>query len=373
VKKQVLISGASIAGLTLAYWLNKSGYKVTVVEIANEPRLGGSPVDIRGITLDVTKRMKLFEQIKSTRLNMEIVEFKNGKDITEGSMLLKNVGAQLPDNDIEIERNILVNILFKAVENAVEFIFDNSIAALKETKDDVKVTFKNGLQRSFHLVFGCDGLHSGVRKLCFGKETEHTHFLGQYFSITNVSKSLIKQNTGQLYNVPGKAIALYAYNNRTDIVFGFLSEKEIPYDYWNVEQQRKIILEQFTAQGWRTAELLEEIMNEKTFYFDKLCQIKMPSWTKGRVALVGDAGYCASPASGMGASLSIIGAATLADALQKYNGNFELAFQDYNKDLRPFVEEIQATAIIGREYLVPRTEEAIKKRNSQKTFITKTE
>jgi 2-polyprenyl-6-methoxyphenol hydroxylase-like FAD-dependent oxidoreductase len=124
-------------------------------------------------------------------------------------------------------------------------------------------------------------------------------------------------------------------------------------------------------KGWRTGELLEEIEKATDFYFDKLCQVKMASWTKGRVVLVGDAGYCASPASGMGASLSLIGAAALADALVESENDLEKAFEKYNQSLRSFVEEIQATALIGSQFLVPRTEEEIKLRNAQKAVITK--
>ena len=223
-----------------------------------------------------------------------------------------------------------------------------------------------GSQQAFDLVVGCDGLHSVVRKIWFGHEAEYTHFLEAYFSITIVNKLLIKQKTMQMYNVPEKAVSLNAYNNKTDIIFCFFSEKEIPYDYRDTDQQRKIILEQFAGQGWRTTELLEEVQHSKNFYFDKFCQVKLPSWTKGRVALVGDAGYCASPAAGMGASLSLEGAAALADALQKHDENFELAFQDYNKNLRPFIEEVQAAAEFNiSQNFIPRTEEAIRKRNTQ--------
>jgi 2-polyprenyl-6-methoxyphenol hydroxylase-like FAD-dependent oxidoreductase len=259
-----------------------------------------------------------------------------------------------------------VQIMLEKLKDNVEFIFSNSITALTETEDDIKVDFKTGPQRSFDLVFGCDGIHSGVRKIWFGHEAEYSHFMGAYFSITIVNKLLVKQKTMQAYNVPDKGIMLNAYNNKTDVIFCFNSEEEIPYDYRDEEQQRKIILEQFAGQSWRTAELLEEVQQSKNFYFDKFCQIKMPSWTKGRVALVGDAGYCASPAAGMGASLSVSGAVALADALQKYNGDFELAFEDYNKNLRPFIEEVQATAELNvRENFIPRTEEAINKRNAQ--------
>ncbi|MGF6927650.1 2-polyprenyl-6-methoxyphenol hydroxylase-like FAD-dependent oxidoreductase [Chitinophaga sp. W2I13] len=364
--KKVLVSGASFAGLSTAYWMNKLGYKVTIVEIANGLKMGGTPVNIEGNTVDIVKRMGIFEQIKSNRLVMEMLEFKNADDVTEGTMILKREGEQLREDECEIERNTLLNILFDTVKNDVEFIFNNSITALNETNDDVEVTFKDGSQQAFDLVFGCDGIHSAVRKIWFGNEAGYLHFLGQYFSITIVNKLLIKQNTTQFYNVPDKVVMLNAYNNKTDIIFCFRSEKEIPYDYRDEEQQRKIILGQFQEQSWRTAELLDEVMNATTFYFDKLCQVKMPSWTKGRVALVGDAGYCASPATGKGGSLAIDGAAALADAFLQHNGDFELAFQDYNKNFRPFIEEVQAEAIrMGLETLVPGTEEAIRKRNTE--------
>ena len=364
--KKVLISGASIAGLSTAFWMNKLGYKVTVVEIAKQPRTTGAAIDIRGTTVDVIKRMGIFEQLKLNRLSVEKVEFKNADDTTAGSILLHNNREELPDDDIEIERDKFIGILFDGLKTDVEFILNNSIAALNETNDAIQVTFKSGLQLSFDLVFGCDGIHSAVRKIWFGHEAEYSHFLGAYFSITIVDKLLVKQKTMQAYNVPGKGIMLNAYNNKTDIIFCFHSEKEIDYDYHDTAQQRRIILEQFAGQSWRTAELLEEVQHASNFYFDKFCQIKMPTWTKGRVALVGDAGYCASPAAGMGASLSISGAGALADALRKHNGDFELAFQDYNKDLRPFIEEVQATAELNvQENFIPRTEEAIHKRNTQ--------
>lgn len=365
-KRSVLISGASMAGLSSACWMNKIGYKVTLVEIANEPRTAGGAVDIKDAAMDAVKRMGIFEQLKTHQLNVELIEFKNAEDITEGSISLTSEGEELPEDEIEIERDLFVGIMFDEIKNDVEFLFNNSITALNETKDDIQVTFKNGAQQSFDLVLGCDGIHSGVRKIWFGEESEYSHFLKAYSSLTILNKLLIKQKTMQMYNVPDKAVMLNAYKNKTDIIFCFNSEKEIPYDYRNEKQQRKIILEQFAGQSWRTEELLEEIKNSNNFYFDKFCQIKMPSWTKGRVALVGDAGYCASPAAGMGASLSVIGATTLADALIKHNGNFELAFQDYNQSLRPFIEQVQATAELNvRESFIPRTEEEIRKRNTE--------
>jgi 2-polyprenyl-6-methoxyphenol hydroxylase-like FAD-dependent oxidoreductase len=221
--------------------MNKLGYKVTVVEMANQPRTAGAAVDIKGPASDAAKRMGIFEQIKSSRLHLEMIEFKNADDSTESSVsLVKGGGAELPpDDDIEIERDKFVNILLDKLKNKVEFIFNNSIAILNETKNSNEVTFKDGSHGTYELVFGCDGVHSGVRKIWFGNETEYAHSLNAYFSNTIVNKLLIKQKTMQMYNVPGKGVMLNAYNNKTDIIFCFNSEKEILYDYRDQEQQKK--------------------------------------------------------------------------------------------------------------------------------------
>jgi 2-polyprenyl-6-methoxyphenol hydroxylase-like FAD-dependent oxidoreductase len=364
-KGKVLVSGASFAGLSTAFWLSRLGYEVTVVEVARGLRRGGTAVDIKGNTVDIVRRMGLFEQIRSNRLSLLRWELKNERDVTERSLVVRNEGDPPSDEEFEVERDVLLDMLFNAVRDRVEVIFDDSVTALSETKDGVEARFARGSRRTFDLVFGCDGTHSAVRRLWFGDEQQYMHFLGQYFSITIVDKLLIERDTAQMYNEPGKAVMLNAYKNKTDIVLAFASDTEIPYDYRDQEQQRRIIAEQFAGRGWRTAELLKEVRGSNSFYFDKLCQIRMPAWTKGRVALVGDAGYCASPAAGMGGSLAIDGATALADSLRDRDGEFELAFRDYNERFRPFLEEVQEAAVrFGLEKLVPRTEDAIRARNT---------
>jgi 2-polyprenyl-6-methoxyphenol hydroxylase-like FAD-dependent oxidoreductase len=365
-KKKVLVSGASFAGLSTAYWMRELGYEVTIVEIAPGERKGGTAVNIGGQTVDIVKRMGIFEQIRANRMDLQSWELKNERDITERTMAVRKEGELPPDDAFEIERDVLLKLLLDLVRDNVELVFGDSITALSETHDGVDVTFEKGTRRSFDLVFGCDGIHSAVRKIWFGHEAEYTHFLEQYFSITIVDKLLIKRDTAQMFNVPCKAVMLNAYKNKTDIIFCFVSETEIPYDHRNEAQQRKIIAEQFASEGWRTAELLREVEGSKSFYFDKLCQIRMPSWTKGRVALVGDAGYCASPAAGMGGSLALDGASALADAMRNHGADFERAFREYNVSFRPFIEGVQAEAVrTGLESLVPRTAEAIRERNAR--------
>lgn len=275
-------------------------------------------------------------------------------------------GEAPSDDEFEIERSVLLNMLFEAVKDRVEVVFDDCITALREVTDGVEATFAKGARRRFDLVFGCDGIHSAVRKLWFGDEGQYLHFLGHYFSITIADKLLIERDTAQMFNVPGKAAMLNAYKNNTDIILSFASDEEIAYDRRDEGAQRHIIAERFAGLGWRTAELLQEVQRSKSFYFDKLCQVRMPSWSKGRVVLVGDAAYCPSPAAGMGGSIAIDGAAALADAMRNHEGDFERAFRAYDERLRPIIDEIQAEAVrTGLETLVPRTEEAIRARNER--------
>lgn len=363
LKDKVLVVGASFAGLTTAYWMNKLGFDVTVVEVAGSLKKGGTPVDIQGPTVEIIKRMGLFDRVRANRLKMGRLEFKNADDVTEGGMDRQTDDQQGASEDCEIERDVLLEIMFDTVKDDVAFQFGTSIASLEDSANDVTVAFKDGSQQSFALVFGCDGNHSSVRRMLFGPETDYAHFLGQYFSITIVEGLLIEANTTQMFNVPGKAVMLNAYNNKTDIVLCFSSEKEITYDYRDEALQRQIIAGQFSGLSWRVAELLEKVAKSETFYFDKISQIKMPSWTNGRVALVGDSAYCASPAAGMGGSLAIIGATTLADALEKHSGEFNAAFKEYD-GFRPYIEEVQARAAGNLEMLIPQTEQAIRLRNS---------
>ena len=358
----VLISGASFAGLSAAWWMNKLGYSVTVVEIAKGLRKGGTPVNIRDGVIDVVRRMNLLERIKSESLPPRPMAFLDA----HGSPLplALSQAEEQPEEEYEIERDALLDMLFGEVRDHVEFFFADSISGLEQSADEVAVTFTSGRQRSFSLVLGCDGTHSAVRRMCFGEESSFLVFLQCYFSLTIVNKLLIEGDTSQMFNVAGKAVMLNAYNGKTDIAFCFFSEKEIDYDRRNTEEQKRMIRENLEDEGWRTRELLNEMSRCEDFYFDKLCQIRMRSWSKGRVVLVGDAGYCPSPAAGMGGSVAILGAAALADALREHPGDLKAAFQRYDKSFRPTVEEIQTQAVeFGLEMFLPRSDEAIQERN----------
>ena len=292
MKKQVLISGASIAGLTLAYWLNRYGYKVTVIEITKGLRRGGSPIDVRGNTLKVAAQMGILEKIKAKEFihTDEIVNAKN-ETIVDFSL---NAQAEYL-GDIEIHRDDLVDILYESIPiNEVEFLFENRIEELIQGEDKVEVTFKNGESRDFDFVFGADGAHSAVRKLAFGAEENYSKFFGEYFAIVeapNIKPN--KPNSGAIYNEPGKMAAIYPFKNAVNAFVVFRSPK-LNWDYKNQEQHKQILKDIFKNSSWRIPEIIEAMVHSDNLYFDEVCQIHMPAWAHGRVALVGDAAHAAS-------------------------------------------------------------------------------
>lgn len=354
--KQVLISGASIAGLSLAYWLNRFGYEVSIVEISSGLRRGGSPVDVRGDALNVVKEMGIMEKIREKKFihTDEIVNARNETLVTF------EINAQTEYlGDIEIHRDDLVDILYQNIpENEIEFLFNNSVVQLFEHEDNVKVAFKNGENRTFDFVFGTDGTHSAVRKLVFGREEQYSRFFGAYFAFAKAPD--IKPNkpdAGVMYREPGKLAMIYPFKNEVNAGVVFRSPK-LNYDYRDKEQHRQILKHNFKNGSWRIPEILDAMLHSDDLYFDEVCQIHMQTWTKGHVALVGDAAHTTGFPTGMGTSLAIQGATLLAKELNT-NDDYNTAFAKYNEVYKPYVESVQTRIVRGLNWLVPDTEEGI--------------
>jgi 2-polyprenyl-6-methoxyphenol hydroxylase-like FAD-dependent oxidoreductase len=356
MKETVLIAGASIAGLTMAYWLNRYGYKVTVVEISPELRKGGAAIDVRAEALNIAERMGILDKIKAQKITttLEFVDAQNKLIAT-----MKNFGEDVLKQDIELYRDRLVEIIYDAATSDVEYLFGNRIKTIHQDNNQVYIVFEDGQNRNFDLVFGADGVHSTVRKLIFGKEDLFNHYFGAYFAILKVDENFDELNCGRIYNLPGK---MAASSDKGNSMLLFRSQK-LKYNYRNVTEQKQILTENFAGCGWKIPDILKAMINAENLYFDEVCQIKMSSWTKGRIALIGDAAYCSGFPTGMGTSLAMEGATILGDELVASNGNYNLAFSKYNSVFHPFVETIQATITSGIDFLVPETDEGIRLRN----------
>ncbi|MGP3964576.1 FAD-dependent monooxygenase [Nonomuraea sp. 3N208] len=332
----ILISGASIAGTTTAYWLRRHGFTVTVVERAPALREGGYKIDIRGAALQVIERMGLMDAVRARSTDMRVATHYDAKGRPVATMDAALFGGRTGD-DVEIMRGDLNELLYELTRDEVEYIFDDSITGIA---DDGTVTFERSQPRAFDLVIGADGAHSNVRRLVFGEEERFARHLGHYISICTVPNTLGLDREEAVHAAPGRTANVYSTRQDTGAKALFMwSSQPLAYDHRNVTEQKELLARAMDGTGWEVPGLLAAARDAKDFYFDSVGQIHMDRWSKGRVVLVGDAAYCASPASGQGTSLAIVGAYVLAGELAAGDG-----VDGYERELRGFVAANQALA-----------------------------
>ena len=344
--KRVLISGASVAGPALAYWLHRHGFAVTVVERAPAPRVGGQAIDVRGVALDVVDRMGLLGELQKSRTRMRGMSVLDG----DGKELMRSTehaisSGRLDSDDIEVLREDLTRLLSERTGDDVEYLFDDSVVTLDQDDHGVRVTFERAAPRTVDLVIGADGLHSTVRRLAFGPEADYIHHLGTYLSVYTMENFLGLEDWQLWFRDGDLGGGIYPARQNTElrVNLGFMSEP-ISYDHRDLDAQRRLIAERFAAMRWEVPRMLEGMWTAPDFYFDAMAQIRLDSWSRGRVALLGDAGYCASPLSGQGTSLALVGAYVLAAELAAAGGDHVTGFAGYGRRMRPFVTVNQALA-----------------------------
>ncbi|WP_214409707.1 FAD-dependent monooxygenase [Sphaerisporangium fuscum] len=334
----VLISGASVAGPALAYWLHRHGFKATIVERAPALRDGGYAVDFRGVAhLTVLRRMGILADLERARTGVGAMSYVNSAGKEQAKM-----PADLFAGDIEILRGDLARILYEATRDHTEYIFGDSISSLTEDADGVYVTFERGAPRRFDLVIGADGLHSVTRRLTFGPEEQFVKHLGVYCAIFTTANHLGLDHTGHGYRTAGKLVAMYSsrHNTEAKAVFYFASP-QLDLDRGDVARQQAVLTEHFAGNGWQSDRLLHDMRYASDFYFDSVSQVHMDRWSRGRVALAGDAAYCPSSLSGMGSGLALVGAYVLAGELAAARGDHRVAFARYEEEMRAYAEGCQ--------------------------------
>jgi 2-polyprenyl-6-methoxyphenol hydroxylase-like FAD-dependent oxidoreductase len=332
---RVLISGAGVAGPALAFWLRKRGFEVTVVERAPALREAGYKVDVRGAGTEVLRRMGLLAAAQGADTGMRRITYvkKNGRPIAvlPADLLMGRRG-----DDLEIMRWDLSRLLYDATADGVEYLFGDSITKLTDGPDGVDVTFERDAPRRFDYVVGADGLHSTTRRLAMGEVP--LSYLGAYISIFSTPNLLGIEREEVMYFRPGRLVFAYAMDPGQDARVGLaFAAGELSPGRRDVAEQKRLVREAFEGQGWRTDDFLTAMDTASDFYFDAMSQVELPSWSSGRVVLLGDAAHCPAPASGQGTSLALVGAYVLGQHLGEPDG-----FAAYERTMRPYVEKNMA-------------------------------
>ena len=360
----VLISGASMAGLSAAYWFARLGHRVTVVERADGLRPGGAPIDVRGRALGTAERMGILATIDEEKVVIvDPMPVLDGSGAQVATLDLRWF-ANETDQDIEITRDRLNQILLRAIPDGVEFRFKTSIASMADGPEGVDVALTDGRKGRYDLVVGADGLHSNVRRLAFGPEKDYIRHFGYYVALVDLPDDRA-WDRGML-SIPGLAIAVRDTGDGPQGMI-LVASPEIAYDYRDLDAQRRMI-DTFLSRvdAWQLPALRAAFADPaaKGFYFDSVSQTHMPSWIQGNVAVIGDAGHCAALLSGMGTTLAMVAAETLATTWTEHGGDMQRAAPIYHERLRPYVEQCQAFASEGAPIMVPLTQQALDERNA---------
>lgn len=352
---RVLISGAGIAGATLACLLVRDGHQVMVVERDQGTRSSGNPVDVRGSAFSVIERLGLLSRLRdvATRVHELVFVDATGRPIAK-------MKTRRGDRELEVPRADLSAMLLDSSQQEAELRFGDMIVKVESDDHGADVTFERAAPERFDLVVGADGIHSAVRRLAFGPEAAFVTHLGLYIATVRLHAALERDDAVLMYNEPGAAIALHPATVSPIAAFMFRSHVELdPHDQ---NGSRGLMTHTYSNAGWRAPDLLSSYLAADDRYFDAVSRVRVPSWTRRRVVLLGDAASCIT-LFGEGSSSAISGAETLARSLAAFPQDVARALLHYESDHRALAGRGQRVAPLASHLLIPTSRVGIMLRN----------
>lgn len=352
--RRLLITGASIAGNTAALWLAGKGFDVTVVERAPAFRDGGQNVDVRGVGREVLRRMGLEEAALALHTGEEGTAWVERDGSVAAEFRTDELGADGPTAELEILRGDLARLLYERAREHASYRFGEHVTAIAQTEESVRVTFDGGAQERFDAVLVAEGVGSSTRELVFAGDND-PKWMDLTVAYFTIARTASDDQMWRWYHAPGgRSVSLRPDCHGT--TRALLSVHKAPGEEvdWDEHRQKSWLREQFGDAGWEAARVLEGLEGSPDFYFDVLRQVRLPRWFDGRLALVGDAAWCATPIAGVGATLALTGGYVLAEELSR-SDDVSVAFERYERAMRPMVEEAQGVPKIGPRLMNPQS------------------
>ena len=353
--QRVLISGAGVTGLALAYWLSRFGATVLLWERSAGFRRGGHAIDVRGAALDVLKAMGLFDMASALRTRskgMSVLDAQ-GNELQRTHERTYSAG-RLDGTDIEVFRDDLCQLLMDALGSSVSIRYGDSIQSLDQYEHHVDVRATSGVHERVDIVVGADGVYSNTRKLTFNHESEVVRPLGAVLAFFGVPNMLGLEHWQVAHRADGLGYVMYPSREqdelRVGVGYGVGDERVSHHD---VPAQKALVTRMCAGLGGSFPKVIAAMQETPQFYYNELAQIHMPGWSQGRVVLAGDAAHCASPFTGQGTSLALVGAFVLAHALSQQVGHPREAFAVYEQRMRPYVALNQGLLDLTRQGPIP--------------------